>query len=44
MLGVVLTSCYGFSFIKIKNTARWSNAFAGFAILACGLSMQFLGL
>ncbi|MDR0646414.1 MAG: hypothetical protein LBG46_05600 [Elusimicrobiota bacterium] len=44
MLAIVLGACYGFSFIKLKNVAKWSHASAGFAILACGFSMQFLGL
>ena len=44
MLFVVLNACYGLSFISMKSAQRWINALAGLGILACGLSMQFLGL
>jgi len=44
MLTVVMGAYYGLSFVSLKPLQRWGNALAGFAILACGLSMQFLGL
>ena len=44
MLTAVLSACYGLNFINIKSMQKWSHAAAGFAVLACGLSMQFLGL
>jgi hypothetical protein len=44
MLFVVLNACYGLSFISMKPMQKWANAMAGLGILACGLSMRFLGL
>ena len=44
MMFVVLNACYGLSFVNLKPLNRWGHALAGFTILACGLSVQFLGL
>ena len=44
MMFVVLNACYGLSFVNLKPLHRWGHALAGFMILACGLSVQFLGL
>lgn len=44
MLGIVLISSFGISYIPITRLERYSHALAGLAILLCGLSIQFLGL
>jgi sulfite exporter TauE/SafE len=44
MLAVVMTSVYGLNFVNFKNMQKWAHACAGFAVLACGFSMKFLGL
>ena len=44
MMLVVVNACYGLSFVNLKPLHRWGHAAAGFVILACGLSVQFLGL
>jgi sulfite exporter TauE/SafE len=44
MLGVVLISSFGISFLPIKKIGRFSHALAGFTILLCGLGIKFLGL
>jgi nickel/cobalt transporter (NicO) family protein len=44
MIGIVLLSTFGISFISISRLERYSHALAGATILLCGLSIQFLGL
>lgn len=44
MLGVVLLSRAGVSFIPITRLQRYSHAIAGATILLCGLAIQILGL
>ncbi len=44
MMTIVLVSSYGISFLPLRKIERYSHALAGFAILACGLAIQFLGL
>lgn len=44
MLSVVLLGSMGLSFAPVKRLERFGHALAGAAILACGLSIQFLGL
>ena len=44
MLGIVLLSRAGVSFIPITRLQRYSHAIAGATILVCGLAIQFLGL
>lgn len=44
MLGIVLISSFGISYIPITRLERYSHALAGLAILLCGISIQFLGL
>ncbi len=44
MLGMVLIALFGFNFLPLNKLNRFSHALAGFAILMCGLAMQFLGL
>lgn len=44
MLGVVLFSLWGTSFLKLGVAERFSHALAGGAICASGLAIQFLGL
>ena len=44
MLGVVLLSRAGVSFIKLSRLQRFSHAIAGATICLCGLAIQFLGL
>ena len=44
MIGMVIASVWGLSFIPVKKLEKYSHACAGFAILASGLAIQFLGL
>ena len=44
MIGMVVTSVWGLSFIPLKKLEKYSHACAGFSILASGLAIQFLGL
>jgi len=44
MLGVVLLSRAGVSFVKFSRLQRFSHAIAGATICLCGLAIQFLGL
>jgi nickel/cobalt transporter (NicO) family protein len=44
MLGVVLVSAYGISFVRIAKLDRYTHAMAGATILLCGVAIQFLGL
>jgi sulfite exporter TauE/SafE len=44
MLGVVLLSRAGVSFIPLTRLQRFSHAIAGATICLCGLAIQFLGL
>ena len=44
MLGVVLVGAYGLNYSPLKKAERYSHAIAGFTILMCGMSVQFLGL
>jgi sulfite exporter TauE/SafE len=44
MLGVVLLSRAGVSFIKLSRLQRFSHALAGATICLCGLAIQFMGL
>jgi len=44
MLGVVLLSVAGVSFIKLSRLQHFSHAIAGATICLCGLAIQFLGL
>jgi sulfite exporter TauE/SafE len=44
MLGVVLLSVAGVSFIPLTRLQRFSHAIAGATICLCGLAIQFLGL
>ena len=44
MLGMVLISRAGVSFIPLKRLQRYTHAIAGATILLCGLAIRFLGL
>jgi sulfite exporter TauE/SafE len=44
MVSVVIAANYGFKFLPMKKIERYSHALAGGTILACGMSMVFLGL
>ena len=44
MLSVVLGSSYGLSFLPLGKLDRYTHALAGFAILMCGIAIQFFGL
>ena len=44
MLGVVLLSRAGVSFVPLTRLQRFTHAIAGASILLCGLAIQFLGL
>ncbi len=44
MMAVVIFGTFGLSFVKIKPLERFSHAFAGAAILFCGVAIKFLGL
>ena len=44
MLGMVLISRAGVSFIPLTRLQRFTHAIAGATILLCGLAIQFLGL
>ena len=44
MLGVVLISRAGVSFVPLTRLQRFTHAIAGATILLCGLAIQFLGL
>lgn len=44
MLGVVIISYFGINLLPLKKLERFVHAAAGFAILMCGVSIQFLGL
>jgi len=44
MLGIVFSALYGLSFVPMKKMEQYSHALGGFAILMCGIAVQFLGL
>jgi nickel/cobalt exporter len=44
MLTIVLISFYGINLVPLKTAERYMHAFAGAAVLLCGVSIQFLGL
>jgi nickel/cobalt transporter (NicO) family protein len=44
MLTLVFLALYGFKLIPLGKLERYSHALAGFVILMCGVSIQFLGL
>jgi len=44
MLGVVLVSAFGISFLPLSRMERYTHALAGAAICSCGLAIRFLGL
>ncbi|MCK4886230.1 MAG: sulfite exporter TauE/SafE family protein [Planctomycetes bacterium] len=44
MLGVVLVSTFGISFVPVSKLQRYTHMTAGAAIFLCGVSVQFLGL
>jgi len=44
MLGIVLLSRAGVSFVPLTRLQRFTHAIAGATILLCGLAIQFLGL
>ncbi len=44
MLGMVLISRAGVSFVPLSRLQRFTHAIAGATILLCGLAIQFLGL
>jgi len=44
MLGIVFSALYGLSFVPMKRMEQYSHALGGFAILMCGIAVQFLGL
>jgi len=44
MLAAVLISSFGINLLPLKTAERYMHAFAGAAVLICGLSIQFLGL
>ncbi|MHC4660398.1 MAG: sulfite exporter TauE/SafE family protein [Planctomycetota bacterium] len=41
MLAVVMLTSFGLSFLPMKKMERYAHALAGFAIFACGLTIQF---
>ena len=44
MVGMVLLSVAGFSFVPFNKLARYSHAVGGATICLCGLSIRFMGL
>lgn len=44
MVGIVMASAWGTSFIRLGRTERYSHALAGALICISGLTIQFLGL
>lgn len=44
MLVIVFTSLKAFQFIPLEKFEKYTHASAGFIILLCGISIQFLGL
>ncbi|MDD8018384.1 MAG: sulfite exporter TauE/SafE family protein [Bacteroidota bacterium] len=44
MLGIVFSALYGLSFVPMKKMEQYSHALGGFAILMCGVAVQFLRL
>jgi hypothetical protein len=44
MLGVVMISTMGISFIPLTRLERFTHAFAGATIFLSGMAIQFLGL
>jgi ABC-type nickel/cobalt efflux system permease component RcnA len=44
MMSIVLIASFGINFLPLQKIERYSHALAGFAVLACGLAIQFLGL
>ncbi|MCB4790285.1 MAG: sulfite exporter TauE/SafE family protein [Elusimicrobia bacterium] len=44
MIGIVLASSLGISFLPLKKIERYTHALAGGSILCCGLAIKFLGL
>ncbi len=44
MLLVVLVGTYGLNFSPMKKAERYTHAIAGFSIIVCGWSVQYLGL
>ena len=44
MLTLTAILLKGVSYIPMKKAERYSHALAGFAVLACGLAIQFLGI
>ncbi|MCX6829164.1 MAG: sulfite exporter TauE/SafE family protein [candidate division Zixibacteria bacterium] len=44
MLGIVLVSSFGISFLPIAKLEKYTHAIAGITIFICGVSIQFLGL
>lgn len=44
MLGITFLGYYGFKMIPLRPLERYMHAMAGFVILLCGISIQFLGL
>jgi len=44
MLVIVLMSRFGLSLVPTRKLERFTHAIAGFTILLCGVSIQFLGL
>lgn len=43
MLGVVLISSFGISFLSMKKIERFAHALTGMMILLCGIGIQFAG-
>jgi len=44
MMGVVLISSFGISFLSMKKIERFAHALTGMTILLCGIGIQFAGL
>jgi hypothetical protein len=44
MLGLVLLSTFGISFLPLGKVERYTHAIAGAAITLCGAAIVFLGL
>ena len=44
MIVLVTTASFGFKFLPMKNTERYSHALAGVTIFVCGMGMVFLCL
>ena len=44
MLGIVLVSSFGISFLPIGKLEKYTHVIAGMTIFLCGASIQFLGL